>query len=157
MAQNKCRIDLERRATRSLGRGIRRLAGFDKTQAPWAVEASSWGSVALSTDELDRDPGLPERWVAKHYSTRHRREVGLDVISTRVCTFSRIPIVFYTKPGAESGGRQVLPSAFFGGRPAYLVARRDRPNWHLTFLTTLSGGSLGSGVDEERSQLRELM
>ena len=55
-------------------------------------------------------------------------------------------------PGAESGG-----SAFFGGRPAYLVARRDRPNWHLTFLTTLSGGSLGSGVDEERSQLRELM
>lgn len=60
---------------------------FDKTQAPWAVEASSWGSVALSTDELDRGPGLPERWVAKHYSTRHRREVGLDVISTRVCTF----------------------------------------------------------------------
>lgn len=55
-------------------------------------------------------------------------------------------------------GRQASPPlCFFGGRPAYLVARRDRPNWHLTFLTTLSGGSLGSGVDEERSQLRELM
>lgn len=101
---------------------------FDKTQAPWAVEASSWGSVALSTDELDRGPGLPERWVAKHYSTRHRREVGLDVISTRVCTFSRIPIVFYTKPGAESGGRQVLPLCFFSGvgRRTSLRAATDR-------------------------------
>lgn len=107
--------------------------GFDKTQAPWAVEASSWGYVALSTDELDRGPGLPERWVAKHYSTRHRREVGLDVISTRVCTFSRIPIVFTQNPGRSREAGKSSPSAFFGGRPAYLVARRDRPNWHLTF------------------------
>lgn len=130
---------------------------FDKTQAPWAVEASSWGSVALSTDELDRGPGLPERWVAKHYSTRHRREVGLDVISTRVCTFSRIPIVFYTKPGAESGGRQVLPLCFFRGS-AGVPRCAPRPTELASyFLTTLSGGSLGSGVDEERSQLRELM
>lgn len=113
-------------------------------------------SVALSTDELDRDPGLPERWVAKTKTKKHSASSGgnLDVISTRVCTFSRIPTDFLHKT-REAESARLLP--FFGGRPAYLVARRDRPNWHHTILTTLSGGSLGSGVDEERSQLRELM
>lgn len=130
---------------------------FDKTQAPWAVEASSWGYVALSTDELDRGPGLPERWVAKHYSTRHRREVGLDVISTRVCTFSRIPIVFTQNPGRSREAGKSSPSAFFRGS-AGVPRCAPRPTELASyFLTTLSGGSLGSGVDEERSQLRELM
>lgn len=130
---------------------------FDKTQAPWAVEASSWGSVALSTDELDRGPGLPERWVAKHYSTRHRREVGLDVISTRVCTFSRIPIVFTQNPGRSREAGKSPPLCFFRGS-AGVPRCAPRPTELASyFLTTLSGGSLGSGVDEERSQLRELM
>lgn len=101
---------------------------FDKTQAPWAVEASSWGSVALSTDELDRGPGLPERWVAKHYSTRHRREVGLDVISTRVCTFSRIPIVFLHKTRGGVGRQASPPPLLFSGvgRRTSLRAATDR-------------------------------
>lgn len=113
-------------------------------------------SVALSTDELDRDPGLPERRVAK------TKQKALGIVGGKPRRYKHPSMYFLTytnrfltqNPG---GGVGKALAFFFGGRPAYLVARRDRPNWHHTILTTLSGGSLGSGVDEERSQLRELM
>ena len=113
---------------------------------------SRTGCVALNSDELDRDPGfdgegrITPLGIVGHCS---------DVVSARVCTSHVYEILILTRKG--SGAGKVSRLFFPRSRQAYLVARLDRPNhfWHL--LTTLSGGSLGSGVDEERSQLRELM
>lgn len=58
-------------------------------------------------------------------------------------------------------GRPVLPRFIYSLRcKKDKNARRERSLEFATMLyenTTLSGGSLGSCVDEERSQLRELM
>ena len=59
----------------------------------------------------------------------------------------------HKKPGDGREAGKSSPSLGVGRRTS-LRAATDRIG---IYLTTLSGGSLGSGVDEERSQLRELM
>ena len=50
-----------------MGCGEKTLSLSVEPREPWAVAAVT-GSVALNSDELDRDPGFKRRKVAKHRS-----------------------------------------------------------------------------------------
>ena len=114
--------------TRSRGWGAerKRLSLSVVPREPWAVAAVT-GSVALNSDELDRDPGFKR-------GRSQKTPLGIvghcsDVVSARVCTSHVYEILILTRKG--SGAGKVSRLFFPRSRQAYLVARLDRPNHFL--------------------------
>ncbi|RUS68930.1 hypothetical protein EGW08_023306 [Elysia chlorotica] len=120
---------------------------------PTVTARASARRVALSGSMSSRSPGGPPRSRVRLLRPGTLRapvsSTGRDGLKRSLATLS---------PGDRPPCRRSRLAFFFNLAKLFTFCHRSRKRVrvHQTF-TTLSGGSLGSCVDEERSQLRELM
>ena len=142
----------------------RRPAGTGPRRSSRAIAPTTFSVFersALAADGKGHPGTCPARpvrrsdgWSSSRPGSKNRGAISIAQAFARSFSRHRLKSHFGGGPRRREPRRHVvLPPRCAGGRSASGIGYRTI----VKQLTTLSGGSLGSCVDEERSQLRELM